>query len=61
MNAHDQEIERIKEAKAAERKVVINDVLKIIDEVAADALIDDAIKINSVRNRVKMWLEVERG
>lgn len=61
MNAHDQEIERIKEAKAAERKVVINAVLKIIDEVAADALIDDAIKLSCVRNRVKTWLAGGRG
>ena len=56
MNANGQKIERIKEAKAAERKVVINDVLKIIDEVAADALIDDVIKLSCVRNRVKTWL-----
>lgn len=32
-------------------------VLEIINEVAADNLIDDAIKINSVRNRVQMWLK----
>lgn len=61
MNAHDQEIERIKEAKAAERKVVINDVLKIIDEAADDAMIDDAIKLSCVRNRVKTWLAGGRG
>lgn len=61
MNAHNQKIERIKEAKAAERKVVINDVLKIIDEVAADALIDDVIKLSCVRNRVKTWLAEGRG
>lgn len=35
----------------------IDRVLEIIDEVAADNLIDDAIKINSVRNRVQMWLK----
>ena len=36
---------------------LINDVLEIIDEVANDDLIDDAIKINSVRNRVVMWMK----
>lgn len=39
------------------RREAIREVLEIIDEVAEDDLIDDAIKINSVRNRVKMWLK----
>ena len=35
----------------------LEDVLRIVNEVANDDLIDDAIKINSVRNRGEMWLK----
>lgn len=52
------EVARIKRSvRKDERQKVIAEVLEIIDEVAADNLIDDAIKINSVRNRVQMWLK----